>query len=235
MLIDDHAKRGAGEIRRLSISALVAQCQAEKGRFQRHQSSSDAFAMELFRRAICERDERAWEAVYAQYRGMVRAWLSRHPAWPTVGDELDGWVNCVFARFWAAVTPNRFTCFPTLAALLHYLKLCTHSALLDEVRARHVRQLQPLSDDVVATGVGNAEHTVLESAASETLWAAIEAEVRAESERLVAWLGLALELKPQEIHARHPEQFASVTQVYTVKRNLLDRLRRNAAIRQLVS
>jgi hypothetical protein len=70
---------------------------------------------------------------------------------------------------------------------------------------------------------------------SEGLWSAIEAEVKDEAERLVAYLGLALELKPQEIHTRHPEQFATVAQVYTVKRNLLDRLRRNTAIRQFVS
>jgi hypothetical protein len=106
--------------------------------------------------------------------------------------------------------------------------------LLDEVRARRVDRLQPLSEDVVATGVGNAERTVLERATSEALWTAIEAEARDEAERLVAYLSFALELKPQEIHARHPDRFASVAQVYTIKRNLLDRLRRNAAIRQFL-
>jgi hypothetical protein len=234
-LIDERADVGADEVRQLSVADLADGCATATSRFRQLQSASDACAIELFRRAICERDELAWEAVYAQYHGMVRAWLCRHPAWPTIGDDLDDWVNGVFERFWAAITPDRFASFPSLAALLRYLKLCAHSVLLDEVRARHGRQLQPLSEEVVATGVGNAERTVLESATSGALWAAIDAEVKDEAERLVAYLGLALELKPQEIQARHPDQFASVAQVYTVKRNLLDRLRRNTAIRRFVS
>jgi hypothetical protein len=219
----------------LCVAELVARCTTATSHYRHYQSSSNVFAMELFRRAICERDELAWEALYTQYRGMVRAWLCNHPAWPTIGDDLDSWVNCVFARFWSAVTPDRFASFPILAALLRYLKLCTHSVLLDELRARHVRQIQPLSEDVVATGDEDAERTVLVRVTSEALWTAINAEVRDETERLIACLGLALGMKPQEIHARHPDRFASVTQVYTVKRNLLDRLRRNAAIRQFVS
>jgi hypothetical protein len=75
---------------------------------------------------------------------------------------------------------------------------------------------------------------VLERVTGKALWAAIEAEVKDEAQYLVACPGPALELKPQEILARHPEQFASVTQVYTVKRNLFDRLRRNPTIRQFL-
>src|SRR5262249_2221811 len=162
----------------------------------------------------------AWEAVYAQYRGLVRAWLCRHPVWPTVGDDLDDWVNCVFERFWAAVTPDRFLSFPTLASLLRYLKLCTHSVLLDGLRTQHHRQRDAGCGHGFETGAEDAERAVLERVTSEVLWTAIDAEVRNEAEHLVAWLGLALEMKPQEIHARHPEQFATVQHVYTIKRNL---------------
>lgn len=224
----------ADAVRQLSVADLAARCATATSHFRHDQATTDAFAMELFRRAVCERDELAWEALYAQYRGMVRAWLCRHPAWPSICDDLEDWVNCVFERFWGAVTPDRFGSFPTLAALLRYLKLCAHSMMLDELRARHVRQVQPLSEDVVATGVGDAERTVTESATGEALWAVIDAEVKGEAERLVAYLSLALELKPQEIHARHPERFVTVAQVYTVKRNLLDRLRHNPTIRQFV-
>jgi DNA-directed RNA polymerase specialized sigma24 family protein len=222
------------EARQLPVADLAARCAMATSRFRHDQTTTDAFAMELFRRAICERDELAWEAVYVQYHGMVRTWLCRHPAWPSFGGDLEDWASLAFERFWAAVTPDRFASFPTLAALLRYLKLCTHSVLLDELRAQHRRQTTPISERIVDASVENAEDTVTESGASEALWAAIEAEVKDEAERLVAYLGLVCELKPQEIHARYPEQFASVTQVYTVKRNLLDRLRRNPTIRQFL-
>jgi hypothetical protein len=218
----------------MTCRSITAWCATATDRFRYHQDATDAFAMELFRRAICERDELAWEALYTQYRGLVRAWLCRHPAWPSIGDDCEEWVNCVFERFWSAITPERFGSFPSLAALLRYLKLCTHSVLLDELRARHGQQTKSPSEEIVATGIGDAEHMVTEGAASAALWAAIDAEVKDDAERLVAHLSLALELKPQEVYARHPERFASVTQVYTVKRNLLDRLRRNPTIRQFL-
>jgi DNA-directed RNA polymerase specialized sigma24 family protein len=233
--MDERTDVGTDEVRQLSIADLTDGCATATSHFRHDQATSDACAIELFRRAICARDELAWEAIYTQYHGMVRAWLCRHPAWPTIGDDLEDWVNGVFERFWSAVTPDRFCSFPTVAALLRYLKLCAHSVLLDELRARHGRRMQPLTEGIVATGVGNAERTVLASVTNKALWSAVEAEVKDEAERLVAYLSLALEMKPQEIHARHPEQFPSVAQVYTIKRNLLDRLRHNTAIRQLVS
>ena len=39
------------------------------------------------------------------------------------------------------------------------------------------------------------------------------------------------QLKPAEIFQRHPHLFASVDDVYRIKRNVLERLRRNANIR----
>jgi hypothetical protein len=60
-------------------------------------------------------------------------------------------------------------------------------------------------------------------------------EIKDEAARLVAYLSLALKRKPQAIHECHPEQFVTVAEVYTVKRILLDRLRRKPTIRQFVS
>ncbi|CAA9541297.1 MAG: hypothetical protein AVDCRST_MAG88-32, partial [uncultured Thermomicrobiales bacterium] len=48
-------------------------------------------------------------------------------------------------------------------------------------------------------------------------------------------LCLALELKPSEVHARYPDRFASVADVYRIKRNLLDRLRRSPEIRRFLA
>jgi hypothetical protein len=59
------------------------------------------------------------------------------------------------------------------------------------------------------------------------------AEVQNEAERLVAHESFALDLKPGEIFERYPLHFADTADVYRVKRNLLDRLRRNPRIRDL--
>ncbi len=63
---------------------------------------------------------------------------------------------------------------------------------------------------------------------------AIDAELHDEAERLVAHLCLVLDLKPREVYERHPDRFADVADVYRVKRNLLERLRRSPAIRRFL-
>src|SRR5437763_15100906 len=77
---------------------------------------------------------------------MVLAWVRRHPAAATTGEDDDYWINRTFERFWRAIGPDRFDHFPGVADLLTYLKTCAHSVLLDEVRARKQAQFEPLPE-----------------------------------------------------------------------------------------
>jgi hypothetical protein len=89
---------------------------------------------ELFRQAICQADEHARAVLLTTYRGLVAAWIHRHPARVQVGESDDHWVCRTFERFWAATRPERWSKFPDRTAVLVYLKLCAHSVLMDEVR-----------------------------------------------------------------------------------------------------
>lgn len=219
----------------IPLARLAGVCREETGKFQRHEPSRDEFCLELFRRAIAGRAQAAWDAIIAQYRGMVLAWIRQHPAAPAVRDDDDYWVNRAFERFWGAVGPERLASFPTLAALLRYLKLCVHSTLLDEVRARGATRLEPLAVGKGEPAVAlDLESTAISQQVGRELWSSIEAELGDETERLVARLCLVLELKPSEVHARYPDHFASVADVYRIKRNLLDRLRRSPEIRRFL-
>lgn len=241
----DHAARGSpngaradadsSALRYVPLAALVEQCRTEADDFRRGGMSSDVYSYELFRRAICERDARAWDAVFAQYRMLVLAWIRRHPARASLGDDDEYWVNRTFERFWRAIGPERFSSFPGAVALLRYLKLCAHSVVLDEVRAQHGPECEPISEYVRGTTATDAEYVTLGRMTGEELWAEINASAKDETERLVAYLCLVLEMKPREAYARYPEQFGSVAEVYAAKRNLLDRLRRNPTFRRLES
>jgi hypothetical protein len=48
------------------------------------------------------------------------------------------------------------------------------------------------------------------------------------------YLSFVLDLKPGEIQERHPELFASVDDVYRIKRNVVERLRRSPQIREFL-
>ena len=190
----------------------------------------------MFRRAIVERDERAWELVYAQYRSQVASWVERHPAFPTCGEEAQYFVNRAFEKMWVAVTPDRFSRFPDLQSLLRYLQMCTHSVVLDLVRAAE-NAIVPVEADVASLGNGSGgptvEDQVLAGMHSQELWDKIEARLNDEKERRVVYASFVLALKPGQIYAESGDTFHDVREIYRVKENVLARLRRDVELKEL--
>jgi hypothetical protein len=188
---------------------------------------------ELFRRALCARDQQAWSALYVQYRGLVMSWVRQHPAARFDQDD-DYWISRAFERLWTAVGPERFAQFPTLASVLQYLKLCVHSVLVDERRAeRAVNGPTPPVDLAAAEHLpagGDIAASVLDRVSHDALFRAVVAEATDEAEQTVLVLSFARDLRPREIYARRPDLYPTVDDVYRVKRNLIDRLRRSPQI-----
>jgi hypothetical protein len=225
------------EVRQMPLAELASACQRETSKFQRGEPSRNEFCWEMLRRAICDRDQAAWGAVLAQYRGVVLAWVRQHPASNSSQEGDDYWVNRALERFWMAVGPDRFALFPDLPSLLKYLKMCVHSVLLDEVRARNASRLESLDQLPAAS---HAESTDIEGLAvghmtGREIWHTIADALPDESERLLVYLSFALDLRPREIHQLHPERYPSVAEVYRIKRNVLDRLRRSEALQRFVA
>lgn len=224
----------------MRLADLVTACREETSRFLRREPARDAFCWEITRRAVCERDQTAWQALVEQYRGLVLLWVRQHPAAAMIDEDDDHWVNRAFERFWGSVGPERFGHFAGLPQLLQYLKLCAHSTLMDEARARRRHRAESLSDEALAgeraltDEAPDAEALAIEQVTAGDLWQAVAAETTGEAERLVAYLTFVQHLKPREIHARHPEHFAAVADVYRVTHNLKERLRRSPRIRRFL-
>jgi hypothetical protein len=229
------------ELSRTPVSELAAACRRETDRFRRGQPSSDAYCFELFRRAICERDGAAWEAVVVQYRGMVLAWVLRQGG--AVAEEADYWLNRTFDRFWSAVRPERFDMFDGLPRVLRYLQMCAASAVLDERRTQRATAHESLDGpdsgraELARGGAGevaDVEGSAVDRLTAQELWQTVIRELPEEGERVVIYASFALGMKPAEIFERHRHLFPSVADVYRVKRNVLERLRRSAALRRFV-
>ena len=220
-------------VRDLPLVELARQCREQTARFLHGEERDDTFCFELFQRAVVHREDAAWAAIMTQYRGIVLAYVGQHTTAAMFNEPDEYWLNRAFQRFWSAVGPERFGQFPDLASLLKYLKLCVHSVLMDEARARRASGGTTSLDEVSesAPDTADAEHTVLGKLASEQLWAAIARELQDEAEEKIAYFSFARDLKPAEIATRFPSLFSSVADVYRIKRNLLERLRRSAAIR----
>jgi DNA-directed RNA polymerase specialized sigma24 family protein len=225
------------DLQTLSLAGVAHRCARETELFFQRQSHDPRYGFELFRRAIVDRNQSAWELVYSQYRPLVAGWVKDHAAYPSSGEEAQYFVNRAFERMWAALTPDKFAQFPDLKSVLCYLKMCVHSVILDQVRAADLAIIA--SQDGVASLEGKANGMTVEDRAlarvgQQEFWGEIDARLRSEKERLVVYGSFVLALKPREIYAQHRETFRDVKEVYRVKENVLARLGRDDELRRLL-
>jgi RNA polymerase sigma factor (sigma-70 family) len=207
-----------------TIADLASNCREHTERFLRGEQSIDVYCFELFRRAIVDRDDAAWAAVYSQYSGIARRWFG------TKMDPEEG-LPTAFERFWRAIDRHKFARFGTLAGILSYLKMCVHTTAIDHARAGRVSEGQQSLDTAIAiSSPENVESSVAEKVDGASFWRRIQAALDDERAIRVLHLSYVIGLTPREIVARHGHEFPSVSTVYQIKRNAIDRLRRSPTI-----
>lgn len=226
----------ASSVASLAIQELARRCSEETNKFLKQAVSNDRFCLELFRRAIIRRDDDAWSCVYQQYAPLVLTWVTQHQSVaPYLGQDGSApLVNAAFAKFSQALTPAKMENFGSLAAILKYLKMCVHSVVADEVRTRQARQheetlegieYEPASDDLA--------DDVVAAISAQGVWQVIQEELNGEDERILIYLVYVQGMKPGEISSQQPRLFPTVDDVYRIKRNVLERLRRNRRLHAL--
>ena len=220
----------------LTLSSVAQQCAEESDHFFHRREHDPRFCFELFRRAIEERDERAWRFLCDQYRPLVAGWVKRNEAFAGSKEDVSFFVNGAFAKMWSAVTPEKFAGFDDLKSLLRYLQLCVSSVITDHVRAvEYHERLEDLPPNVEeATGV-HVERRALDQAEREWFWETINARLKDEQERVVVYYSYVVGFKPSQIMERRPDAFDDVREIYRTKENVLARLRRDDALKELFS
>ncbi len=184
----------------------------------------------LFRQALVGRDPEAWRVLYRRYENLVAAWVRRHPAFPQTGEDPAYFVNRAFDKLFSAVDADKFSKFPDAASLLRYLKMCTHSAVVDVARQRE--QLALDNPGRVAE-VSDPEAQAVANLEGQELWAVVESLIQDHRERVLVYESFVCGTTPQQLHRRRPDLFPSVESVYVAKRNFLVRLRRHPRIQAL--
>ncbi len=220
----------------MDLATLVRRCATESEHFYRGLPHDTSFSYELFRRALVERDELAWEQLYRHYSGLVEGWIRRSGAFISSGESSEYFVVGAFTKFWRAISAERFASFPTLASLLQYLQLCATSVVIDSVRAQSWSEMLP--EDTIAPNNGpqtSPDEEAVNRVDREEFWQFINEQLNGEVERVVVYCSFVLGLTPRAIYAKRSALFASVNDVYNVKRNVLGRLSRNQQLRQMVA
>ncbi|MDQ2716834.1 MAG: sigma-70 family RNA polymerase sigma factor [Chloroflexota bacterium] len=219
-----------------TVTELARCCSEETAKFLRQNASNDRYCLELFRRAIIRRDDDAWASIYQQYAPLVLTWINQHQsAAPLLGQDGSGpLVNAVFAKFSQALTPVKMGNFDSLAAILKYLKMCVHSVVADEVRSRQARQYEEALDSIEhEPATDDPADDVVAHISAQGLWQVIQEELNGEDERVLIYLAYIHGMKPSEISSQQRLLFPTVDDVYRIKRNVLERLRRNRRLQNM--
>ena len=203
-------------------------------------ASHERFCLELFRRAISGEDEACWEILYENYRGMLCHWIlkfARSAGYEV--EDLDTLVVDALAAFWSAFTTGKLAQSRGLGGVLTYLKACAVTAVQQEMRmqARAGREngdhLSLEEVDMAAPDEQQPDTLITGQMDAQRLWQIIRQACRDDNELLVAEFNFSMGLKPADIVARYPDVFPNVDEVYSLLRNLRNRLRRNSELRQL--
>lgn len=214
----------------LASESLCRRCDDETARYRRREPHDDRFCFELFRRAIVNRDDACWSGLLRIYGEQVLAWCRRAGGEPAF--DVEELAQLVWQKFWHSFTTKNLERARGTAGVLAYLQMCAMSVVIDAARARpntislHQKMIErpgdelPLDDQIAAAD---------ELAA---LWAIVRAHLRDEREVVLVSLMFEIGLKPAEAQARRPDLFPDVSDVYRTKRNLMDRLARDSALRE---
>ncbi len=226
------------QLHQLPHESVLHFARQEVQQFLRHEPTDGSpYSWELFRRALVLRDEGAWVGIYELYHNMVWSWLLRsqfrHPSLSV--DDLPDLVNEIFAKFARSISPERFTDFVAVPALLAYLKCCARSVLMDADRKAQHREVneEPLETAFFdePLGMDDPVYEIAERECAEQLWHLLLSEMQTPDEHLVLYALCMTDVPPRELQRRYPQVFARVEDVYRVKRNVVERLRRSQTIR----
>src|SRR5579859_257745 len=169
------------DLSQVSLSTLIRRCTAESEHFFNGQPNDTRYAYEIFRRALVEHNEAAWHYIYMHYSSLVERWVRRCSAFSSSSESSEYFVAAAYVKFWRAITPERFTAFANVAALLQYLHICTSSVVIDNVRAQNWDTLLP--ESVLLTdhpAIVSSDDEAMERVSREDFWRYVNTQLHSE-------------------------------------------------------
>lgn len=219
----------------MTVPDLAAHCAHETEHYFKHLSHDPRYCFELFRRAIQQRDQPAWESICLQYQSLVAGWVKQHSRFEASGEEVQYFVNGAFGKIATTLTPDKFGGFSDIGSLLRYLKMCVHSVIVDYHRSAEQERFQALEKVSQETAPdASSEEQAMARVFQQTLWNLVKGRLQDEREYSVIYGSFVLALKPQELYDLFRNLFRDVDEIYQIKQNVLFRLRRDLELRRLL-
>lgn len=207
-------------VRLLNISSVSHRCAKEQRDYLRRRSFDPRFCFELFRRALAESEQEAWENILEIFSPLVSGWVLRHNGYPDCTESVEFFVQGAFVRFWSSLNGDHFDEEKELSELLQYLKRCVHSEIVDHLRRMRAPTVE-MPDHLAADSP-----FPVDPIAVENLWNFVNGRLNDEKERIIVYASFFLDYKPREILAGYPTYFRNVKEIHRIKENVISRLRR---------
>ncbi len=224
-----------------SLDDLIKSCREQTEIYKLRQKYDPTACFEIWRRAIVDKDELAWVALMEQYGSSALNWVRqcfRSYGAQAYDYEEEALLNAAFFNLFRSLTPEKFSRFTDLPALLQYLKTCCWSVVTDSLRDKKARErdipLPGSQDDdageskpsVELAGSDDAEEMVLDKLQRADFWEYVWKVLDDPADRWVVTLLFIMDMPPREISQQFPKQFPSVDEVYQRRKNILWRLKR---------
>ncbi len=181
---------------------------------------NEQYYVELFRRAIVQRDLLAREVVQQLFYEKVLCWMRAHPLREATAyfDNEENGVTQTFERFWQAAQTRKLE-LSTLTAILRYLWVILNGILLDRQRA------YSRPHGAASTGPGPlGESHMDENTDCVEVWEILQGVLPNAREQRLAYLLFYCGLGPREIALRCSQEFNDEHEIYQLRRNIMARL-----------
>jgi ATP-dependent exoDNAse (exonuclease V) beta subunit len=187
----------------------------------REDTENEKSCLELFRRAIEQRDLMARETLHQYFGKILSRWMQSHPKREAACrfDSEENYIIQALERFWQVTIQCRCSEFNTLSAALQYLRACLNGTILDKLRA-YERQHEVLLPESTMAGESIGENRE----ESQKLWKLIHALLPDGREQRMAYLLFNCRLKPKEIVQHYPQEFSEIHEVYHLRHSIVEKL-----------
>ena len=182
-------------VRSIRTDELAQRCASETDKYTRQQPNDSQWCYELLRRALGERDTEAFTHVYRTYEGLVLSWVRHHSRFALTGEAAEYFAGDAFRSFYFALAGEKFDRFPTVAAVLSYLKMCVHTSIAQFLRGKERADVVPFAEGVEPSSTPDLSEGVV----AGELWLQIVRLLPDERDQLLARCVFVLGLRPREI------------------------------------
>ncbi|MBX3001205.1 MAG: sigma-70 family RNA polymerase sigma factor [Caldilineaceae bacterium] len=213
----------------LPLDKLIADCRQDRSarNFQRPSSA----CVQIFRLAFAG-DQKAWDAIYSIFSGLVRHWLSQEIA-PNkkqyIEYDLEDLVQDVFANFhrWAPKATG-LTATEHLDPLMNYLRTTCKTTVGQVGRKRRPPQVE--SYPVVDRVSTDPPHEQIEL--RRHIDTILERLLKTDDEKIIFNLRFECDIPPREIVGQMPERF-DMSEVRATVQRLKRRMQNDPEMQQL--